>query len=533
MKNFYQYLLTGLCTFLCMCAWAQAPHNTGTYYQKAHGKKGAELKTALAKIINTPAVVDYDSLWMAYVYSDSKEVDGKPIIWDMYSNISAYPAYPIDNTIHKNGSPEGTKGFQREHSMPKSWFNPTDAPASGGKTYSDVRPMYSDLMHVIPAEGMVNNWRSNYPYGENNGEIKKSANDFSKMGKCTYIPTGETKPVFEGTCFEPNDEYKGDLARTYFYMITCYEQDYPTWMPVRDADKKKTGETFTLSANHCGKWTSEMFDAESEDYYQPFVPWVMDMLMKWAKQDPVSQKEIDRNEAVYKIQGNRNPFIDYADPNGGGLEDYIWGDKKEEAFDYGGEPAEKPTSDNCEIALNKTTFNVDWSANENLRDYWERTPITFEKNGITFTYSYGMEGKNLYADEDGIRLYNYNTLTLTAHNNEITQVEFTSNGNNSDKKTLVASVGNVDATTNTWTGSAQEVIFASNYVSSTKAGGVSKHYYIGLSNAIITVANPTGIQQVEQERYTDDHVYNLWGVRVDGALKPGIYIKNGKKFIVR
>jgi endonuclease I len=521
--------LTCLFALISCCVWAQGPNNTGTYYQKAHGKKGAELKTALSRIINAPAVVEYDSLWMAYVYSDSKMVDDKPIIWDMYSNISAYPAYPIDNTIHKNGSPEGTKGFQREHSMPKSWFNPTDAPKSGTKTYQDVRPMFSDVMHVIPAEGMVNNWRSNYPYGENGGEFHQSANSFSKMGACTYIPTGETNPVFTGRCFEPNDEYKGDLARIYFYMITCYEPLYPSWMPVRDANKAKIGEQFVLSNNHCGTWTGDMFDSESDDYYQPFTPWALDMLMNWSKKDPVSQKEINRNEAIWKMQGNRNPFIDYP-----GLEDYIWGDKTEETFDYGGEPADEPTSDNCEVALNKSTLGVDWSETENIRNYWTRTPIIFEKDGITFTFNIGMEGKNFYADESEIRLYNYNTLTLTAHNNEITKVEFTSNGNNSEKKTLVASVGDVDATNNIWTGSAQEVTFASNYVSSTKAGGVSIYYYLGLSNAMITVANPTGIQQLEQPVVNDDHVYNLWGVRMDERqLKPGIYIKNGRKFIIR
>jgi endonuclease I len=35
------------------------------------------------------------------------------------------------------------------------------------------------------------------------------------------------------------------------------------------------------------------------------------MLKIWHTQDPVSQKEIDRNEAAYSYQGNRNPFVDY------------------------------------------------------------------------------------------------------------------------------------------------------------------------------------------------------------------------------
>ena len=295
-----------------------------------------------------------------------------------------------------------------------------------------------------------------------------------------------------------------------------------------------------------------MFNLEDDDPYQPFAPWALDMLMKWAKQDPVSQKEIDRNEAVYKMQGNRNPFIDYADPNGGGLEDYIWGDKKEEAFDYGGDlPTEEPTSDNCDIALNKTTFGVDWTISEerkaeliaaekdwtlydNLRDYYDRIPVTIEKNGITISFSFGICGRQLYADESELRLYNYNTLTIKAHNNKITKVEFTLGESNHADKKLKAFVGTLDG--NTWTGEEDEVLFTTEYVASKYNTGTktTTNFYQALSNAVITVANPTGIQQIEQERYTDDHVYNLWGVRMDERqLKPGIYIKNGRKFIVR
>ena len=245
--------------------------------------------------------------------------------------------------------------------------------------------------------------------------------------------------------------------------------------------------------------------------------------------DPVSEKEIARNESIWKFQGNRNPFVDYP-----GLEDYIWGDKKDVAFEYGGEAPAEATSDNCETALNKSVLGVDWSQNTepNQCDVWTRTPIIFEKNGVTFTFCYGMEGRNLYADENEIRLYNYNTLTVTAHNNELTNIEIHVTGNNHDNKTLVASVGTLD--NNVWKGSAQEVIFASNYVSSSKSGGVSKYYYLGLDNIKVTVANPTGIEQLKAERFMDNRIYNLMGVEMDEhQLAPGIYIKNGRKFVVK
>jgi endonuclease I len=178
--------------------------------------------------------------------------------------------------------------YNREHSFPNSWF--------GGK----VQPMYTDLHHMYPTDKLVNNRRSNYPFGETDGESYQSAGGFSKLGSCTY-------PGYSGTVFEPNDEYKGDFARTYFYMVTCYEEKLPNWYE-NNAESRPT-----LDGNK----------------YPGLSSWQLAMLMKWAANDPVSQKEVERNEAVYGIQNNRNPFIDYP-----GLEQYIWGDKMDATFSY-------------------------------------------------------------------------------------------------------------------------------------------------------------------------------------------------------
>jgi endonuclease I len=537
-------LLTTICLAITSVVLMAQPNGTGTYYQKAHGKKGRELKTAMYEIINTPSVMDYDSLWTAYRTSDAIPTDTVPIIWDMYSCNSAYSIY---TNLHRNGKygtdPEGTKGFQREHSMPKSWFNPA-AKSGSSYTYKDIWPMYSDLAHVIPAEGIVNNKRSNNPYGTNNGEWYGSEPDpndpeqkpFSKMGKCTYIPEGLDAPVYTGRCFEPNDEYKGDIARIYFYMVTAYEKRQPTW-----------SGTDANIGDHCGTWTGDMFNLEDDDPYQPFAPWAFDLLMKWSKNDPVSQKEIDRNEEVWRMQGNRNPFVDYP-----GLEIYIWGDQHDEAFDYGGElPENEPTSDNCEIALNKTTFNVDWHPTEerkaelaaegkdwtlydNLREYYDRIPLTIDKDNVTITFSYGICGKYLYADDDQIRLYNYNTLTFRAHNNKITKVEFTLGESNHADKKVKAFVGTMSD--NIWTGEEDEVLFTTEYVQSKYNAGTktTTNYYAALTNVNITVANPSGIEQLMAERFYDDNIYTLQGVRVDtDQLRPGIYIKHGRKFVVK
>lgn len=61
--------------------------------------------------------------------------------------------------------------------------------------------------------------------------------------------------------------------------------------------------------------------------YPTLNQWSVDLLLQWHREDPVSQKELDRNEAVYRIQNNRNPFIDFPD-----LAEYIWGKKMGEPF---------------------------------------------------------------------------------------------------------------------------------------------------------------------------------------------------------
>ena len=67
----------------------------------------------------------------------------------------------------------------------------------------------------------------------------------------------------------------------------------------------------------------------TNDGWQEFRPWLRDLLVAWHRMDPVSEKEKARAIEVNKIQGNRNPFIDYPE-----LVEYIWGDKQGQAVDF-------------------------------------------------------------------------------------------------------------------------------------------------------------------------------------------------------
>lgn len=288
MKHVYTSFLTfTLLTLTATSVYAQGPNESGTYYAAADGKKGAALKTSLCGVIydrneggdlNTA----YKALWTHFKTTDAKP-NGK--VWDMYSNKREMTFGTDQDT--GSGSQEG-QYYNREHSMPNSWF--------GGK----VMPMYTDLFHMYPTDKVVNNKRGNNPFGETANPSWKSANDFSKLGPCSV-------EGYSGVVFEPNDEYKGDFARTYFYMVTCYEEKLPNWYTSYAESQP------TLDGNT----------------YPGLSDWQLKMLMKWAKNDPVSEKETNRNNAVFGIQNNRNPFIDYP-----GLEEYIWGDLKNVAFSY-------------------------------------------------------------------------------------------------------------------------------------------------------------------------------------------------------
>ncbi len=269
----FQRILTLLIVFISINTLSQIPDN---YYQTANDKEGYELKTALYNIIKGHADIGYGGLWSAYPNTDSRNTNE---VWDIYSDVpGGTPAYIYSYTADQCGdySKEGDC-YNREHSFPKSWFN-------------DNSPMYSDIFHIYPTDGKVNGKRDNYPYGETSSATWTSTNG-SKVGSCSF--TG-----YSGTVFEPIDEYKGDLARSYFYMATRYENLIASW------------ESNSTTAD-------DVLDGTSDHVFEI---WHLNLLLKWHHDDPVSQKEIERNDSVYYLyQHNRNPFIDHPE-----YADCIW-----------------------------------------------------------------------------------------------------------------------------------------------------------------------------------------------------------------
>ncbi|MBR5745520.1 MAG: endonuclease [Muribaculaceae bacterium] len=254
--------------FVLLLAFAASAAIPKGYYSSLNAKKNGDLKTAARNIIydHTP-VSSYNSLPNYFKKTDKKTIGSTDYWWDMYSS-----------TMRKIS--DGFSGLNREHSFPKSWW--------GGDTET---PAYTDLNHLYPGDGSANQSKSNWPLG-----VVQSAtfdNGVSKIGTPVSGQGGGASKVYE-----PADEYKGDFARTYFYMATCYQD-------------LEWSYTYMVSNN----------------LYPTLNTWAINLLLKWHRDDPVSQKEINRNEVVYSYQNNRNPFIDYPD-----LAEYIWGSHKGELF---------------------------------------------------------------------------------------------------------------------------------------------------------------------------------------------------------
>ena len=241
---------------LVILARAQPPAG---YYDKAVGKQGIELQQALHDIIKNHTSITYNELWTAFQETD-KKANGK--VWDIYSDVPGGTApyqYTFITNQCGNYSVEGNC-YNREHTFCQSWFK-------------DGSPVYTDLFHLYPTDGYVNGKRNNNPFGEVGSVSWTSKND-SQLGDCA-------SPGYSGTVFEPIDEYKGDIARGFFYIATRYYTEDAGW----PGSEMVTGSQLKS--------------------------WSRDLLMKWAQKDPVSQKEIDLNNKIYAIQHNRNPFIDH------------------------------------------------------------------------------------------------------------------------------------------------------------------------------------------------------------------------------
>lgn len=303
-----------LAILLMVCTWMMAAVPQG-YYHNADNKKGAELKTSLHEIISHASMLPYGfgkgGTWWAFSQIDCKS-NGE--IYDIYSNNQRYYTDTVNYTA--------VSGMHIGHAIPASWW---------AANFNDAS---ADLHNLMPVDGDANYAKSYYPLGEVGSNVTFN-NHLSKVGNNTVAG-------YNGLAFEPDDEFKGDLARIYFYMVTKYE-------------------------HMANLWQSPM---TQNNTYPTLEPWAVNLLLQWHRQDPVSQKELDRNEAIFQLQGNRNPFVDYPQ-----LAEHIWGNQM--------------TTDFTLPATTQPYFITP--------THWETVDIQAMMLGNTFTKAIQVEGRNFTA----------------------------------------------------------------------------------------------------------------------------------------
>lgn len=295
MRKIFTYIL------LAFAAIAAAQPQANYYNSSLDDKNGRELELALKAIVYPHTRLSYDDLWNYFPTTDPGPIDSIPagqtktdLVYDMYAWMKQFPKFYSDNNHTQTG------GINREHVVPNSWWGGEDGNGTA----------YVDLHNLVPADGAANSAKSNHPLGEYKAGMTLSWPKETKTNTSgyTYVVADNTadhsgswshvwKTASNTFAFEPADEFKGDFARMYLYVVCAYEGDL-TWQT-----------------------TDNTMFSNGTNNYTVIADWAKALLLKWHRQDPVSDKERNRNNAVQSIQGNRNPFIDYPI-----LAEYIWGD---------------------------------------------------------------------------------------------------------------------------------------------------------------------------------------------------------------
>jgi endonuclease I len=434
MKKLYSFLFLLVFT----ATFAQIPSG---YYSTATGT-GYTLKTQLYNIIKGHTDNGYAGLYTTYQTSDVDnfyENDGT--VLDMYSeNPSGSDPYNYSTGSTQRCGNYSVEGdcYNREHIIPQSVFN-------------EQSPMVADAHFITPTDGKVNGMRSNYPHGTVGSATYTSQNG-GKLGSSSVSG-------YSGTVFEPINEFKGDIARMYFYFATRYE-------------------------NTVAGYSYAMFDGSSN---KVFTTAFLNMLLAWNAQDPVSAREIARNNAIYTRQNNRNPYIDHPE-----YVNQIWG-----GTSSGDTQAPTAPTSLASTATTASSISVAWNAS---------------------TDNVGVTGYNVYANgvlKNTVTTLNYTITGLTASTTYSINVTARDAAGNTS-----TSSNTISATTNTSGGSggtATELLF-SEYI---EGSG---------NNKALEIANNTGAS-VSLSAYTVKKQTNGAGAWSTGLALSGT-LATGSKFTI-
>ncbi|MGW7428239.1 endonuclease I family protein [Streptomyces sp. NPDC054861] len=216
-----------------------------TYYERALGKTGPELKSALHTIVSEQTKLSYDQVWDALKTTDEDPANADNVVL-LYSGRSQA----------KDANGGEANDWNREHVWAKSHGDFGTATGPG-----------TDIHHLRPEDVSVNATRGNLDF-DNGGDPVDEAPD----------------SLSDGDSFEPRDAVKGDVARMILYMAVRYDgsEGFPDLEPNDQVDNGSAPAMGRLS-----------------------------VLRQWNDQDPPDAFEKSRNDKIFAIQKNRNPFVDH------------------------------------------------------------------------------------------------------------------------------------------------------------------------------------------------------------------------------
>ena len=477
------------------------------YASSLQGLKKEQLKEALHKLMDKKKVLKYGGKGPGYTWHGFWYTDRDPQTNECYNRYSDKKFY-----FESTNTGNAIAGMNIEHSFPKSWW---------GGHKNDA---WCDLYNLYPSDSHANSSKSNFVMGVVVNVKEEAGAGYDKVG--TGYADGQLVKMWE-----PGDRFKGEFSRSYMYMATTYQN---LSFVSEGANQLQTGAYPTLK-----KWSSDLF-------------------RQWSKNDRVDEMEIKRNEAVYKIQNNRNLFIDY--PN---LAEYVWGDSMDVEFNpyrsittasddarYTGviAPEDPVTPDNPVVTPQGGTFVKTTTAPVAGKRY-----VLVAKTGSNFVIASTLKGKSFgYLPTKGIT--DNNEKVNVADDQSVLTLEQGTTGfyikdandkyfGQEDKYKTVQFVTKDKAVewtlepkadgTFTITSSTGHVL---QYDTKYKTFGAYKPASANGIYPMLYVEDKTaGIGTIWTVTTTDEAVYNLQGVRMpaDAQLAPGIYIRGGKKFVVR
>lgn len=472
------------------------------YAKSLKGLKKAELKAQIYSISQPKEILSYGSgsgkTWGGFYTTDR--------IASTNQCVNRYSA----GKYYFGSKGSVISGMNIEHSFPKSWW---------GKTENNA---YKDLFHLYPSPSEDNSKKSNYPMGKvTNPSI---LDGYEKVG---YGPAGSNGNI---QLCEPNDEWKGDFCRTYFYMATTYQN--LTWQGTQGLQQLENNKWPTLQ-----KWAYTLY-------------------LEWSRKDKVSQTEVDRNNAVCSIQGNRNLFIDFPT-----LSEYVWGDSIDVAFDpytaittctdddryadyqpsEGGDPVDPDNPDNPDpddpivegdilffedfSSITQGSFSdtsAPWSGNDNI------TATAGYCAGGAVKIGTSSKSGSLQTKAGKIK-FPGGKLCVTFDIKGWTTVEGDIN------VSMTGSTMQTGKYTATRNDAFENLSFICDNVSANPQltiATTAKRAFI--DNIKVFVPKATAISAPETDSSADGHWYNINGQRLDTMpAVPGIYIHNGRKVVVR